>query len=598
MQPETLLNVDPAFIFTPYAGIYIISFTMCSVVAAAAWMRREAESGLLLFFMMVSASVWCFFGIFEVAAVDWGTKILFSKLEYIGGTTLPVLFLLFVASHVGLGKYITRRNVVLLFIIPAVTLVLAATNEYHNLVWSSFAAGPEGSNLIMYIHGPWFWLSNIGYSSICLFTAGILLIGFSMASHQRYQPRTLVMLAGGLLPWVSAIIYVSPVNPFPGYDLTRVAFTISGALFLLALVGWQLLNLVPVARSQVMDTIRDGIIVVDRRNVIIDINPAAGKMVGVPNKLLLGKNLEELQVGTSWLTPLLTTRCDGPKVSLHTDSGLHLEAGAYCITDKKGSIKARIFTLLDITGKVKAEAERQVMINRLEVSTRLATLGEMAAGIAHEINNPLTTVIGFSELLSQEDLPAEAASHVKYIADSASRVKSIVKRMLIFARQDTPSKTALDIHEIIDKTLEMRQYVLDTSNIEVVKNFDPDLPPVIADPGQMQQVFLNLIVNAEHALKNIPAPARLTIITSRTDGSVRITFQDNGPGMPPEVLNRLFHPFFTTKSPGEGTGLGLSLSRSIILEHGGDILARSEVGKGSWFTVKLPVEQTPGPPGR
>jgi len=598
MHPETVLNIDPAFIVTPYAVIYIVSFAMCSVVAAAAWMRREAEGGLLLFFMMVSAAVWCFFGIFEVAAVDWGTKILFSKLEYIGGVTLPVLFLLFITSHVGLGKYITVRNAVLLFVIPAATLALAATNEYHKLVWPSFAAGPEGSNLIIYEHGPWFWFSNIGYSSICLLVAGILLIGFAVASHQRYQPRTLVMLAGGLLPWVSAIIYVSPANPFPGYDLTRVAFTVSGALFMLALVHWQLLNLVPVARSQVMDTIRDGIIVVDRHNVIIDINPAAVQMLRLPDDLLVGRKLEGLQSTASWLVPLLTARCDGPKVSLNTSAGLHLEAGTYCITNKAGNIKARIFTLLDITDKVKAEAERQLMINRLEVSTRLATLGEMAAGIAHEINNPLTTVIGFSELLVEEDLPAEAASHARYIADGASRVKDIVKRMLIFARQDKPSKSSLDIHEIIDNTLEMRQYVLNTSNIEVVRNFARDLPPVMADPGQMQQVFLNLIVNAEHALKNIPPPARLTIITSQTDASVRITFQDNGPGMPPEVLNRLFHPFFTTKSPGEGTGLGLSLSRSIVLEHGGDILARSEVGKGSWFTVKLPAGQTPEPPGR
>jgi len=589
MHPETLLNADSAFILTPYSVIYIVSFIMCLVVASAAWMRREAEGGLLLFFMMVSAAVWSFFGIFEVSATAWEVKILFSKLEYIGGVTLPVLFLLFIASHAGFGKYITRRNAALLFIIPAVTLAMAATNEYHNLIWSSFSAGPEGSNLIMYEHGPWFWFSNIGYSSLCVLAGSVLLVGFAITSHQKYQTRTFLMLAGGLLPWLMALIYVSSLNPLPGYDLTRVGFSFSGALFLLAVIRWKLLDLVPVARSRVMDTIRDGIIVVDKRNVIIDINPAAVKLLGSSNGNLIGKNIAKLAETISWLAPLAAGGIDTPRINLVTDYSIHLEAGISCITDSKGNLKARIFTLLDVTGKVKDEAEKQVMINRLEVSTRLATLGEMAAGIAHEINNPLTTVIGFSELLTQKNLPAEAASHVKYIADSASRVKDIVKRMLIFARQDMPFKADLDIHEIIDNTLEMRQYMLNTSNIEVVRNYAPNLPRVHADAGQMQQVFLNLLVNAEHALKDIPAPALLTIITSQTSGCVRITFQDNGPGMGPEVLNKLFHPFFTTKSPGEGTGLGLSLSRSIVLEHGGDILARSEVGKGSWFTVKLPV---------
>ncbi|MBN1369677.1 MAG: PAS domain S-box protein [Dehalococcoidaceae bacterium] len=597
MQPETVLNAAPVFIVTPYVIIYIISFAVCLVVAGAAWMRREAEGGLLLFFMMVSAAVWSFFGIFEVSATSWEVKILFSKLEYIGGVTLPVVFLLFIASHVGLGKYITRRNMLLLFIIPAVTLVLAATNEYHHLIWLSFSAGPEGSNLIMYEHGPWFWFSNIGYSSLCVLAGSVLLVGFAISSHRKYQPRTFLMLVGGLLPWLMALIYVSSLNPLPGYDLTRVGFSFSGALFLLAVVRWQLLDLVPVARSRVMDTIRDGIIVVDKRNVIIDINPAAVKMLGSSNGSLIGKSLAKLAEEISWLAPLTAIGIDSPGITLITDSAIHLETETYPVIEGRGKVKARIFTLLDITDRVKAEAEKQAMINRLEVSTRLATLGEMAAGIAHEINNPLTAIIGFSELLMQEDLPAEAAGHVKYIAEGSNRVKDIVKRMLIFARQDKSIKLSIDIHDVIEKTLEMRQYVLNTSNIEVVKNYDPDLPPVTVDPGQMQQVFLNLIVNAEYVLKDIPAPARLTIITSHSAGNVRITFMDNGPGMPPEVLNRLFHPFFTTKSPGEGTGLGLSLSRSIVLEHGGDIQARSEVGKGSWFTVKLPVEQTQKPSG-
>ncbi|MDV2989092.1 MAG: PAS domain S-box protein [Dehalogenimonas sp.] len=246
----------------------------------------------------------------------------------------------------------------------------------------------------------------------------------------------------------------------------------------------------------------------------------------------------------------------------------------------------------DITDQKLAEAEQRQLQDKAEMSSRLAAVGEMAAGIAHEINNPLTGVIGFSELLLERPgIPDDIKEELTIINVGSQRVKEIVRRMLTFARQAKPVKSAVSIEELLEITLELRSYVLKTANIEVIRDYAPDLPWVMADAGQLQQVFLNLIVNAEYAMKKAHDTGVLTVKTAHPDGYIRISITDDGSGMTDEVKSKLFQPFFTTKEPGEGTGLGLSLSLGIINEHGGSIRVESKPGTGTTFFIELPVTQ-------
>jgi CheY-like chemotaxis protein len=215
----------------------------------------------------------------------------------------------------------------------------------------------------------------------------------------------------------------------------------------------------------------------------------------------------------------------------------------------------------------------------------------MAAGIAHEINNPLTGVIGFSDMLLERDLPQDMKEQVEIIASGSRRVADIVKRLLTFARQHKPAKAMVNINELIENTLNMRNYVLKTFNIDVNIQYDKNIPLINIDPGQIQQVFLNLIINSEYSMKKSGKPGKLIITTEQIGDKIRISFSDNGLGISQDNIKRLFQPFFTTKPVGEGTGLGLSLSRSIITEHGGTIYVESELNKGATFIVELPVTQ-------
>ena len=178
---------------------------------------------------------------------------------------------------------------------------------------------------------------------------------------------------------------------------------------------------------------------------------------------------------------------------------------------------------------------------------------------------------------------------MEIINEGAQRVSSIVKKLLTFARQTKPEQRYVNINDLINNTLDLQAYALAANNIKVSLQFERDLPMTIADPGQLQQVFLNLIMNAETAMKSAGKKGKLLIKTEQTDNIIRISFKDNGPGIPEENLGNIFNPFFTTREVGEGTGLGLSVCHGIVTEHKGKIWAESEPGKGVTFIVELPI---------
>ncbi len=227
--------------------------------------------------------------------------------------------------------------------------------------------------------------------------------------------------------------------------------------------------------------------------------------------------------------------------------------------------------------------------HQLIQSEKLSGIGEFVAGVAHELNNPLTSVMGFAELLQQTDLPEQNRRYLDVIFKSAKRCQKIVQSLLSFARRHAPERKVVSLNEIVESAVEILQYQMRTSNIEVEQELDPNLPAVEVDSHQMQQVFLNIINNARQAMEAHQPAGRLRITTQLANGRVRASFQDNGPGISAENLNKIFNPFFTTKEVGKGTGLGLSLCYGIVSEHGGTITPHSKVGEGTTFVIELPV---------
>lgn len=215
-------------------------------------------------------------------------KIFWSKLEYSGGLATPVLYLIFVLRFTGKNKFLTSGNILLLFLVPVFTWILTLTNEKHNLIWSGFSAISEKTNLMEYYHGIWFWIGYIAYSYLLLLLSAVYLLGFIIHQAKTFRAQALVVLTGGLFPWIVSVIYLTGRSPVPGLDLTPFSITLSGALAAYAILNFRFLDLVPVARETLVEILPDGILALDSQNRIQDINEAAISFLGVRNKHLIG----------------------------------------------------------------------------------------------------------------------------------------------------------------------------------------------------------------------------------------------------------------------------------------------------------------------
>ena len=230
--------------------------------------------------------------------------------------------------------------------------------------------------------------------------------------------------------------------------------------------------------------------------------------------------------------------------------------------------------------------------DRLLQSEKVAAMGSLLAGLAHELNNPLTVILGSAQLLRLFANDTEAlARRVDSIGGAAHRCVRIVRNFLSLARQRTPERTDVRLHDVVQGAVELLAYELRLDDVEVAVDIPEDLPILSADPHQLHQVLVNLITNAHQAMRRSPQPRRIAF-TARHDaprGRIRLEVTDTGPGVPQALQAKIFEPFFTTKPTGEGTGLGLSLCRGMIEEHGGTIELDSEPGRGSRFTIELPL---------
>ena len=251
---------------------------------------------------------------------------------------------------------------------------------------------------------------------------------------------------------------------------------------------------------------------------------------------------------------------------------------------------AILVSIRDITEQKKVEGAKRRLEEQLQLSGRLAAIGELSAGVAHEINNPLAAIKGFSELLlARYDLDEAVKSDVEAISKEAQRATKITQDLLSFARRHEPEKCFISINEALAKSLDLCACHMKANNIDMAVEFDPELPKTMADFFQMQQVFVNIIVNAEQAMAEANGRGKLTVKTQKDDNLIRISFTDNGPGIAEGNLKMVFDPFFTTKEVGKGTGLGLSICYGLVEAHGGRIYARSRAGQGTSFIVEIPI---------
>ena len=349
---------------------------------------------------------------------------------------------------------------------------------------------------------------------------------------------------------------------------------------------------------RLMDSFPDLIAVLDAQGRFTFLSPRITEVLGYQPEELLGQGLgrrthaEDLPLLLQCFNDLIAGKRAHAMLEYrakHKQGDWRLlRASASPLFDDQGRIAGVIASARDIT-------ELRRLEQQLIQSEKLAAMGQMIAGVAHELNNPLTAILGVSELLREQATDEAARRHLDLAHRQARRAAHIVQSLLVFSRPSAPGKVRLNVAELIERTLQLHEQSLRANKIAV--DFKPraNLPAVSGDANQLMQVFLNLVTNAEQAIREVRDSGTLQIRVGRVGSRVLATFQDDGPGIPSEVLPRLFDPFFTTKRPGRGTGLGLSICMAIAREHGGNIEARALPKGGSLFSITLPVAGEPQP---
>lgn len=347
-----------------------------------------------------------------------------------------------------------------------------------------------------------------------------------------------------------------------------------------------------------LKSIGDAVIATDEKGLVTFMNPAAEKLTGwthqeaAAQELTKVFNLIDEETCEAIEFPAMKQIEEGLVISLPDRVGLVAKDRSEVpigdsiapIRNERGNIAGAVLVFRDLS------RERQLQRQLLQ-SEKLNALGQLASGMAHEINNPLTSVVGFASiLLARFNLDEPVREHIQLIRDEGERAGRIVRNLLTFSRQKEAGRVEVDLNELLAHMLEIREHAITVRNTLLLREFG-NIPRVFADPDAIQQVFLNLIINADQAMLSTKRGGTLKVSTTLTEQGdlVIVAIADDGPGIPREQLERIFDPFFTTKGVGEGTGLGLSICYGIVREHGGKIRVESESGKGATFFVELPV---------
>ncbi len=351
--------------------------------------------------------------------------------------------------------------------------------------------------------------------------------------------------------------------------------------------------------ENIIESSGHAIVVADMKGVIILMNESARKLFGYAENIAVGKSIAEYHytpggarsvmkklrspdyggVGRLYSTEMIAINNLGEEIPIEMTASIIYEDGEEI---------ASMAIFQDLRPKVEEEKRLEETRMQLVQSDKLASIGRLAAGVAHEINNPLGGIIMYSHL-ALEDLPEDSPSHqnLKKVVNQAERCKKIIKGLLDFSRQREFAVESVNVNDIIEEIFSLVETQSLFQNIEITKDLDTDLPPIDGDKSQLQQVFMNLALNAAEAMEN---GGKLIVKSYLKDNALEIKFTDTGCGISSEDMEKIFEPFFTTKSHMNGTGLGLAVSHGIITKHKGTIFVESEVGKGSTFCIWLPVE--------
>ncbi len=438
------------------------------------------------------------------------------------------------------------------------------------------------------------------FSSLAFWTLGLAAVQTGYLSYRgRRLNASRLLVSGGLVLWGAHVVAFPSVEHTP--MLLALAVTVSAAATLAIASGVIVAHEVESAEQKyrsVLDGTTDAVFIVDLWTLkVLDTNQTGARLARRDSADLIGGNFLDLcpdlrREGSNVLdqrkmfaavfkpyNEFHFIRADGSMILCEGDTSL-------ANWHNRAVVQVRV-------REIEPDKNISHLVRRAE---KMSTLGQLIAGVAHELNNPLAVVVGYAQILSKHPIPDQVVTNnLQHIVHESERAAKIVRDLLLFARPCEPQLTVVELNKLVGNVCDVRHRDFDHYGVELHQRLDPNLRRTKADPIQLEQVLNNLITNALHAMAGSSSQRALTIKTKEDGHFIRISLTDTGCGIAPEVMQKMFDPFFTTKPVGKGTGLGLSISRSILEEHHGRLWAETDVGKGSTFHLELPIVECQEP---
>jgi PAS domain S-box-containing protein len=581
--------------FTSFSYIYLATAVISYLVGWLAQRRKSVVGAKELSSLTYLVSFCAFILCFESAATDMNTKILLTKISYISVVLIPVFYLLFVIRFTKLIRFKDIKQGWLLFVFPFLTLALAFTNEHHHWIWSGFSPISPETNIMSYHHGFWFWIGYTLYSYVLLVVATHLLFEFIRFNRNRkvYVIQGWLVTFAGLCPWMVSLFYLSGINPVAGLDITPISTALCSILFSWSILKSTFLNLVPIARETLVETLPIGIMALDEQNRIQDINRKAKLFIGITSDDILGLPVTQVvPPATNFCTAILSA-----VTPIQVETTVNGYVKSFRITKQplKNIHGSRLITIFDVTEEVNHRQELIQARKKAEENDQLKSA--FLSNLSHEIRTPLNGIMGFVSILQREQLTeAERTQYLDIVWENGDRLLKtmvdIIDISKIEAGQFDVTYSEVDIRAILSGLYDFFKAEACKRNLDFDYSIqmEPGQNVIHSDQVKIYSILTNLIKNAlKYTSKGF-----VKYDCSIEANELVFSISDSGIGIPADKLGIIFDRFVQVDSTRmrkfEGSGLGLAITKAYVYILGGTIHVTSIVNSGSTFTVRIPLK--------
>ncbi len=576
------------YIFWVHIFTAIISMQLVFTV----YRMKQVRGRVPFLWIMLLAAYWSLILTFESAAPTMEEKIGFSRFEYFANMLIPLFFVKFIFSYDLEKPYWFKRSFWILWIIPVCALLLVFTNSYHHLIWTGYTWSPAGNNILIYHHGLLFYFA-MAYSLVMMVFGNALLIVFIRKRPVFYKSKVGFLVYATVFPVITGLIYTLGLSPLEGLDISPMGILVSGLIFFWAISREQLFDIVPAGHQLMIEKMTDGVIVLDKNDIVMDMNPAAKATLKIEESIK-GAKLETAQ---PLLRDIATEAASGDElrkeVFLPAPINRWFEVMRNPLNDAHEKKLGTLLIIHDITHRKKGEDQLKKLANDL---TELNAMKDrLYSIIGHDLRSPFNSILGFADLLAtsyDEFSDDDRRTFAKNILAASRNTFELLENLLEWSRIQmgrtpfAPEEIHLNLE--VNEAFHLMRMSADTKNIQLVADV-PSQQMVYADHNMLTTILRNTISNG---IKFTGKGGKVKVSSTQNHGHTRICIADNGVGMVETIRKKLFRIDSLVSTLGtaneKGTGLGLILCKEFVEKHGGTIRVESRLGEGTTFTLDLP----------